>query len=88
MDNYHITQKGDKWALQKEGSDRALRTAETKAEIMVQMREYMSDKIGSVFSPSLMLTLRTPLKRIDLFQTFILIASVIKLITAPFYLSH
>lgn len=48
MDNYHITKKGDKWAFQKEGSDRALRTADTKAEIMVQMREYMSDKVGSV----------------------------------------
>lgn len=48
MDNYHVVKKDDGWALLKEGSERPIRTADTKAEIMVQMREYMSDKIGSV----------------------------------------
>lgn len=48
MDNYHITKKGEKWTLQKEGSNRPIRTADTKTEIMAQMKDYMSDKIGSV----------------------------------------
>ena len=48
MDNYHITKKGDKWKLTKEGNRRASRTANTKNEIIRVMREYMEDKPGSV----------------------------------------
>ncbi|WKW43987.1 DUF2188 domain-containing protein [Kosakonia cowanii] len=48
MDNYHITKDGDKWKFQKEGNDRATKTADTKAEIIDKMRDYMGDKKGSV----------------------------------------
>lgn len=48
MDNYHITKKGDKWKLQKEGADRAIRLSETKAEAIAHMRDYMDNKVGSV----------------------------------------
>ncbi len=48
MDNYHITKDGGKWKFQKEGNQRASKTAETKTEIIKQMRDYMSDKTGSV----------------------------------------
>ncbi|MDP9569443.1 DUF2188 domain-containing protein [Kosakonia radicincitans] len=48
MDNYHVTKEGDKWKLQKEGNDRPSKTADTKAELITKMREFMSDKQGSV----------------------------------------
>lgn len=48
MDNYHITKKGDKWTLKKEGNERAAQTSKTKAEAIQKMREYMADKVGSV----------------------------------------
>ena len=48
MDNYHITKISDGWQLKKQGSDVALITAETKAEAIASMREFMKDKIGSV----------------------------------------
>ncbi|ELY2738689.1 DUF2188 domain-containing protein [Cronobacter dublinensis] len=48
MDNYHITKDGDKWKLQKEGNSRPSKTADTKAEMIRQTQEFMSDKTGSV----------------------------------------
>lgn len=48
MDNYHITKDGDKWKLKKEDAERASKTADTKKEIIDQMRDFMSDKIASV----------------------------------------
>jgi len=48
MDNYHIAKDGNKWKLKKEGSDRSLKTADTKNEIIDKMREFMNDKTGSV----------------------------------------
>ena len=48
MDNYHITKDGDKWKFKKEGNDRASLTADTKSDIIQQMRNYMDDKTGSV----------------------------------------
>ena len=48
MDNYHITKKDDKWALTKEGNERASKTAATKQELIDATRDFMSDKIGSV----------------------------------------
>jgi len=48
MDNYFITNNGDKWKLTKQGNDRASLTADTKKEIMQQTRIYMENKVGSV----------------------------------------
>lgn len=48
MDNYHVTKKGDKWNLTKEGNDRASKTADTKEEIKKQTREFMKGRGGSV----------------------------------------
>jgi hypothetical protein len=48
MDNYHITKKGEKWAFTKEGNERATRSADTKKEVVDEMRDYMKDKTGSV----------------------------------------
>lgn len=48
MDNYHITKKGDKWRFKKEGADRAIRTADTKDEIIDHMQDYMKNRTGSV----------------------------------------
>ena len=48
MDNYHIVKDDDKWKFGKEGSNRALQRADTKQEAIDKMRDYMSDKTGSV----------------------------------------
>jgi len=48
MDKYNITKDGDKWKLQKEGNERPSKTATTKAELIKEMRDYMTDKTGSV----------------------------------------
>ena len=48
MDNYHITRDGDRWKLTKAGSNRAIKTADTKKEIIVEMRVYMRNRTGSV----------------------------------------
>jgi hypothetical protein len=48
MDNYHITKDGDKWKLQKEGNTKPSKTADTKAEMIKQTQEFMSDKKASV----------------------------------------
>lgn len=48
MDNYHVTKAGNKWKLQKEGNDRPSKVADTKAELIAEMREFMRDKQGSV----------------------------------------
>lgn len=48
MDNYHITKDGDKWKLQKEGNQRPSKTADTKEDLIQQMRDFMSNKTGSV----------------------------------------
>lgn len=46
MERYHITKKDDKWRFEKEGSDRAIKKADTKAEVVKGMQDYMDDKIG------------------------------------------
>ncbi|QXI07013.1 DUF2188 domain-containing protein [Pseudomonas tensinigenes] len=48
MDNYHITKKGDKWNLTKEGNERPSKSAETKQELIEKTKEFMADKTGSV----------------------------------------
>ena len=48
MDNYHITKDGDRWKFKQAGSDRALKTAATKQEIIAEMRVYMRHRTGSV----------------------------------------
>lgn len=48
MDNYHITKNGDQWQFKKEGADRALKNSDTKAEAIKNMRQHMSNKVGSV----------------------------------------
>jgi len=48
MDNYHVTKKGEKWNLTKEGAQRVSKSAETKRDIIDKTREYMKDKTGSV----------------------------------------
>lgn len=48
MDNYHITKNGDEWKLKKEGAQRAIKNSTTKAEAIDHMRDFMSDKVGSV----------------------------------------
>ena len=48
MDRYHITKKGDAWRFEKEGSDRAIKKADTKAEVIKGMQHFMDDKVGSV----------------------------------------
>ena len=48
MDNYHITKDKDKWKFKKQGNEKATSTAETKEEMITKMREFMSDKTGSV----------------------------------------
>jgi len=48
MDNYHVTKKGNKWNLTKEGNQRASRTADTKNEIIKETQEFMKDRTGSV----------------------------------------
>lgn len=48
MDNYQLTKDGDDWKLQKEGSDRAIKRSDTKADAMEHMKSYMDHKEGSV----------------------------------------
>lgn len=48
MDNYHITKKGDNWQFKKEGSSRAIKNSNTKTDAIKNMRDYMSNKVGSV----------------------------------------
>lgn len=48
MDNYDITHKNDKWKFKKQGAERAIKTGETKEEMIDYMRDYMTDKVGSV----------------------------------------
>lgn len=48
MDRYHVTKKGDEWRFEKEYSNRALKKADTKAEVVQEMRVFMKDKVGSV----------------------------------------
>lgn len=48
MDNYHITKDDEHWKFQKQGSSRAIRLFDTKAEAIQYMRQYMNGKTGSV----------------------------------------
>jgi len=48
MDKYHITKKGDKWRFAKERDEKSISNSDTKAEAVEKMREYMSNKTGSV----------------------------------------
>lgn len=45
MDNYHITKDGDKWKLQKEGNERHSKIADTKAEIINEMRDRIQNHV-------------------------------------------
>lgn len=47
MDNYHLTKKGDKWALKKEGADRTSKTFDTtKSDAVKQSAEFLKNKGG------------------------------------------
>lgn len=48
MDCYHITKRDKKWNFTKEGNNRPSKTADTKNEVIKEMREYRGDKTGSV----------------------------------------
>lgn len=48
LDKYHLTKKNDEWRLEKQGSNRAVAKASTKAEAMQQSMEYMNKKGGSM----------------------------------------
>ncbi len=48
MENYHITKTDKGWALTKQGAERALRTASTKAEIMGLASDFLDGKTASL----------------------------------------
>jgi hypothetical protein len=50
MKRYHITKPSgsDQWQFREEGAKRALQSSETKQEAIDRMRDFMSDKTGSV----------------------------------------
>lgn len=48
MDNYHVTPTDDGWQLIHEGSDRPVREARTKEEMLSMMQQYMEGKTASV----------------------------------------
>jgi hypothetical protein len=50
MKRYHITKPhgGERWQFREEGAQRALQSSDTKQEAIDRMRDYMSDKTGSV----------------------------------------
>lgn len=48
MDNYHITKKDNVWSLEKEGAQRASKTASTKAEIIALARDFFEGKTASL----------------------------------------
>lgn len=48
LDKFHLTKKGDEWRLEKEGSNRAIVKAETKAEAVKKMQEHFKRNEGSV----------------------------------------
>lgn len=48
MDNYHITKNGAQWSFNKQGTDRAIKNSQTKAEAIKHMQNFMEDKVGSV----------------------------------------
>ena len=48
MDNYHISKTDSGWALKKQGSDRASKTAATKSEILTLASEFLDGKTASL----------------------------------------
>ncbi|KTB93886.1 hypothetical protein AO069_04725 [Pseudomonas syringae pv. syringae PD2774] len=48
MDNYHITRTENGWALKKEGTERASKTATTKAEIIELASEFLDGKTAAL----------------------------------------
>ncbi|MEO5811531.1 MAG: DUF2188 domain-containing protein [Rhodanobacter sp.] len=48
MKDYHITKRGDQWALKASGGQRATLTADTKAEVIQQTQEFAAGKTISV----------------------------------------
>jgi len=48
LDRFHLTKKDDEWRLEKAGTNRARVKAQTKADAVKQMREYMQTHEGSV----------------------------------------
>lgn len=48
MKNYHITKKDNLWQFKAEGAERAIKNSETKADAINAMRDFMSDRVGSV----------------------------------------
>lgn len=48
MNRYRITLDGSKWRMKQAGTHTTILTVATKRELILQMGEYMRDKIGSV----------------------------------------
>ncbi|WP_411380322.1 DUF2188 domain-containing protein [Pseudomonas sp. MPB26] len=48
MDDFHITPTENGWALKKQGSERASKTATTKAEIVKLASEFLEGKTASL----------------------------------------
>lgn len=48
MENYHLTKEDGQWTLKKEGSDQVLISSPTRDEALDHMRDYMSEREGSV----------------------------------------
>jgi len=48
MQNYDVTKKGDHWSFKEEGAKRSIKNSETKAEAIDHMRDFMSNRTGSV----------------------------------------
>ena len=48
MDNFHIVETNGVWQLKAEGSDKAIKEARTKQDILEQTQSYMSDRVASV----------------------------------------
>jgi len=48
MDNYHITPTENGWALNKQGAERASKTATTKVEIIKLATEFLDGKTASL----------------------------------------
>lgn len=48
MDNYHVVTDGSGWKLHAQGSDQALLSAPTKADLLEQLPRYMADRTGTV----------------------------------------
>ena len=48
MDKYHLVHKNDEWKLQREGSNRASKSFDTKSEAMKESTDFMRTHGGSL----------------------------------------